>query len=102
MPCPRTGTSACAGLPVRFYCANRGFRPAYLRSAVVNDGVCDCCDAADEYGSGAGCASNCLEVGKAAREEAAARVAAVASALETTRAWGAASTRSWSPAPDLL
>ena len=37
---------------------------------MVNDGICDCCDASDEYASGAGCSNTCREMGAAALEEA--------------------------------
>jgi len=37
----------------------------------VNDGICDCCDGHDEYSGKTTCTNTCLEVGKAAREEAA-------------------------------
>jgi protein kinase C substrate 80K-H len=39
-------------------------------SSRVNDGICDCCDAADEYQSGANCVNTCKELGSAAQEEA--------------------------------
>mgnify|MGYP001508229053 FL=1 len=32
------GTSACPNM--RFYCANAGFIPSYIRSSRVNDGLC--------------------------------------------------------------
>ena len=41
-----------------------------LRSSRVNDGVCDCCDASDEWATDAPCTDVCLEMGRAAREEA--------------------------------
>ena len=41
-----------------------------LPSSRVNDGVCDCCDASDEYASAANCVDVCRELGRAAREEA--------------------------------
>ncbi|KAL1490280.1 hypothetical protein ABEB36_013001 [Hypothenemus hampei] len=64
------GTSAC---PMgSFYCTNAGHKPQILPSHRVNDGVCDCCDGTDEYANeNDKCINNCLEVGKAAREEAA-------------------------------
>lgn len=33
----------------------------------MNDGICDCCDASDEYFSSAKCPSNCIELGSADR-----------------------------------
>lgn len=30
----------------------------------MNDGICDCCDASDEYGSKANCVNTCSELGK--------------------------------------
>lgn len=63
------GTSACAG--GSFYCTNAGFKPTILPSDRVNDGICDCCDGSDEYLGRKSCVNNCLEIGRAAREEAA-------------------------------
>lgn len=57
----------CAG---SFHCANVGHSAVELRSSRVNDGVCDCCDASDEWASGSACSDVCLEMGRAAREEA--------------------------------
>ncbi|XP_066256480.1 glucosidase 2 subunit beta [Euwallacea similis] len=65
------GTSACPG--GNFYCTNAGYKPQILLSDRVNDGICDCCDGSDEYSAGKSCPNTCLEVGKAAREEAARR-----------------------------
>lgn len=33
----------------------------------MGDGVCDCCDASDEYNSSANCVDNCRELGREAR-----------------------------------
>ncbi|CAG9766825.1 unnamed protein product [Ceutorhynchus assimilis] len=63
------GTSACPG--GSFQCTNAGFKPEILSSDRVNDGICDCCDGTDEYSGKKTCVNNCLEVGRAAREEAA-------------------------------
>lgn len=38
-----------------------------IPSARVNDGICDCCDASDEYFSSAKCINNCIELGSADR-----------------------------------
>lgn len=54
-----------------FHCTNAGHTPLNIPSSRVNDGVCDCCDASDEYASSASCVDTCRELGKAAREEAA-------------------------------
>ena len=55
-----------------FHCTNVGHNSVELRSSRVNDGVCDCCDGSDEWaGVGPGCQDVCLEMGRAAREEAA-------------------------------
>lgn len=63
------GTSACPN--GSFYCSNAGHKPQILSSDRVNDGICDCCDGHDEYSGKTTCTNTCLEVGKAAREEAA-------------------------------
>ncbi|XP_076259840.1 glucosidase 2 subunit beta [Rhynchophorus ferrugineus] len=63
------GTNACAN--GSFYCLNAGYKPQILASNRVNDGICDCCDGADEYTGRKSCINNCLEIGRAAREEAA-------------------------------
>ena len=56
--------------PGFFHCTNAGHSPLTLPSSRVNDGVCDCCDASDEYASQANCVDVCREMGRAAREEA--------------------------------
>lgn len=59
-------------LPVQmvfFYCENSGHKSLYIPSNRVNDGICDCCDASDEYASGKQCPNNCNELGKEARLE---------------------------------
>ena len=63
------GTAACSN--AQFYCANRGFKPQLLPSSRVNDGICDCCDGADEWAeiSGNPCTNNCDELGAAERIE---------------------------------
>ena len=53
-----------------FFCNNAGHSPLLVPSSRVNDGICDCCDASDEYQSSADCQDVCLELGRAAREEA--------------------------------
>lgn len=54
------GTSACAH--GRFFCANSGGVAQYIPSALVNDGVCDCCDGSDEWlGDGVVCARGVCE-----------------------------------------
>ena len=40
-----------------------------MPSSRVNDGICDCCDGADEFEFGTTCANTCREMGAAAREE---------------------------------
>ncbi|KAL1924034.1 uncharacterized protein VTP21DRAFT_7069 [Calcarisporiella thermophila] len=62
------GTSACPN--GKFYCANEGHIPAYIRSSRVNDGVCDaeCCDGTDEYDGKIQCPNLCKEVGKEHRK----------------------------------
>ncbi|QPG73986.1 hypothetical protein FOA43_001303 [Brettanomyces nanus] len=55
------GTSACSN--GKFYCANEGFKPHYIPSSWVNDGVCDyqsCCDGSDE--TEGVCANRCKEL----------------------------------------
>jgi len=62
------GTSACP--EGRFYCENKGHNPLVLPSSRVNDGICDCCDGSDEWDSDSQCQDTCMELGRAAREEA--------------------------------
>lgn len=57
------GTSACK--EGKFYCENKGFKPSYIPSFKVNDGVCDyefCCDGSDEWATDAGCEDRCVEM----------------------------------------
>lgn len=63
------GTSACPN--GHFYCSNKGFKPSLLPASRVNDGICDCCDGSDEWAlqSDNPCNNNCMELGKAEREE---------------------------------
>ncbi|XP_050297278.1 glucosidase 2 subunit beta isoform X2 [Anthonomus grandis grandis] len=77
------GTSACYG--GTFHCPNAEYRPENIPSYRVNDGVCDCCDGTDEYSGVITCVDNCLEVGRAAREEAA-RIAELYKAGKQLRA----------------
>lgn len=42
----------------------------YILSSWVNDGVCDCCDASDEWSSEVRCVDNCHELGREAYLEA--------------------------------
>lgn len=59
------GTNACPYRPnnIGFYCANKGFKPAYIENYKVDDQVCDydlCCDGSDEQ---AGlCPDKCAQV----------------------------------------
>ncbi|XP_023321352.1 glucosidase 2 subunit beta [Eurytemora carolleeae] len=62
------GTSACPN--GKFYCDNKGHNPLLIPSSRVNDGICDCCDGSDEWEAGSACEDTCLELGRAAREEA--------------------------------
>uniref|UniRef100_A0A3B3ZCH4 Glucosidase 2 subunit beta n=1 Tax=Periophthalmus magnuspinnatus TaxID=409849 RepID=A0A3B3ZCH4_9GOBI len=57
-------TSACPN--GHFHCTNAGFRPAFIPSSRVNDGIC-CCDTTDEYNSGATCQNTC-EMGRKEKE----------------------------------
>ena len=68
---------------------NRGFRAKYVRSAVVNDGVCDCCDGTDEHASGA-CANDCIAAGATARAEAAERMKVIEAGLAKAKEGGGA------------
>lgn len=59
------GTNACAYDPEspKYFCANEGFKPGFLESYKLNDGVCDydiCCDGSDENVSGQ-CPNLCAE-----------------------------------------
>lgn len=65
------GTSACAH--GRFYCANKGHLPKYIRSSFVNDGVCDCCDGSDEAEGKTQCPDVCKKENKVYRKEKAQR-----------------------------
>ncbi|XP_042202455.1 glucosidase 2 subunit beta, partial [Callorhinchus milii] len=59
-------TSACPN--GNFHCTNAGFRPRYIPASRVNDGICDCCDATDEYNSGIVCDNTCKEQGRKEKE----------------------------------
>lgn len=48
----------------QFHCTNAGHKPKNIPSSRVNDGICDCCDASDEYQSHGKCANVCSELGK--------------------------------------
>uniref|UniRef100_A0A3Q1HS52 Glucosidase 2 subunit beta n=1 Tax=Acanthochromis polyacanthus TaxID=80966 RepID=A0A3Q1HS52_9TELE len=58
-------TAACPN--GSFHCTNAGFRPAFIPSSRINDGIC-CCDTTDEYNSGAACQNTC-DLGRKEREE---------------------------------
>lgn len=62
------GTSACPNSS--FYCANVGHLPAYIRSSLVDDGICDpeCCDGSDERDGKISCPDRCDKVGKEYRK----------------------------------
>jgi len=63
--CPRSqvsdepGTSACSDS--RFHCENVGSFPRDIRSSIVNDGICDCCDGTDEWLSPGLCGNECAK-----------------------------------------
>ncbi|OWK11882.1 PRKCSH [Cervus elaphus hippelaphus] len=59
-------TAACPN--GSFHCTNTGYKPLYISSRWVNDGVCDCCDGTDEYNSGIVCENTCKEKGRKERE----------------------------------
>ena len=40
-------TSACSPIG-RFRCENAGHLPKWIKSSLVRDGICDCCDGSDE------------------------------------------------------
>ncbi|XP_045048433.2 glucosidase 2 subunit beta isoform X4 [Desmodus rotundus] len=63
---PLTSTAACPN--GSFHCTNTGYKPLYISSRWVNDGVCDCCDGTDEYNSGIVCENTCKEKGRKERE----------------------------------
>jgi protein kinase C substrate 80K-H len=65
------GTAVCPN--GKFYCENKGHNPLVLPSSRVNDGICDCCDGSDEWEAGSVCEDTCMELGRAAREEAEAK-----------------------------
>lgn len=64
------GTNACPG--TQFYCENAGFKPGYIPSFKLNDGVCDyeeCCDGSDEWDSPVECPNRCQEVNEQFQKE---------------------------------
>lgn len=80
------GTNACEFTeesPKYFYCANDGYKPAYIENYKVNDGVCDydvCCDGSDEWESGK-CENKCKSVMRQYEEYAKTAAKRVADAL---------------------
>ncbi|GEQ70357.1 hypothetical protein JCM33374_g4033 [Metschnikowia sp. JCM 33374] len=84
------GTNACAftkDTPRYFYCANEGYKEAYIENYKLNDGVCDydiCCDGSDEYKSGA-CPNVCGQVKAQFDEYLVSRKSAVQAALEAKK-----------------
>jgi hypothetical protein len=83
------GTSACANTGGRFYCANKGFKPTYVRAGLVGDGICDCCDGTDEYARPGACTDTCIQAGEAARAVAAATLSSVLGGLQKAQQWEA-------------
>jgi len=53
------GTAACASS--RFFCENIGSTAMYVRSSIVNDGRCDCCDGSDEWAGRVECPNLCIK-----------------------------------------
>jgi protein kinase C substrate 80K-H len=52
------GTSACKDST--FYCnSDNGVEPLKVFSSLVNDGICDCCNGADEYSGYIKCNNTC-------------------------------------------
>lgn len=51
------GTSACSSS--MFHCENIGSFPIDIRSSIVNDGICDCCDGTDEWLYSNSCVNDC-------------------------------------------
>ncbi|KAH3672189.1 hypothetical protein WICMUC_004418 [Wickerhamomyces mucosus] len=57
------GTNACSN--GQFYCQNEGHIPGYIKSSLINDGVCDydvCCDGTDEWNTPISCPNRCEEI----------------------------------------
>lgn len=48
----------------QFHCTNAGHKPKNIPSSRVNDGICDCCDASDEYQSKGECVNICSDLGR--------------------------------------
>ncbi|KAM9921697.1 hypothetical protein OXX80_012093 [Metschnikowia pulcherrima] len=84
------GTNACAFTkesPKYFYCANKGYKEAYIENYKLNDGVCDydvCCDGSDEYKSG-NCPDVCDQVKRQYDAFLAARTSDVENALKVKK-----------------